>query len=80
MIGATTIVIRGRDAYMRRIKDAYTSAPDARFAVHRTLRNQAGLTVTELLDNEGNVSVDVFDVRDGLVIREWELLLGDSAR
>ncbi len=80
LIGPKTTVIRGRDAYMRRIEDAYTSAPEVRFAVHRSLRNEAGLIVTELLDNEGNVSVDVFDVRGGLVIREWEFLLGDSVQ
>jgi len=65
---------------MRRIEDAYTSAPEVRFAVHRSLRNEAGLIVTELLDNDGNISVDVFDVRGGLVIREWEFLLGDSVQ
>jgi len=27
LIGPKTTVIRGRDAYMRRIEDAYTSAP-----------------------------------------------------
>jgi len=65
---------------MRRIEDAYASAAEARFAVHRSLRSEVGLIVTELLDNEGNVSVDVFDVHDGLVIREWEFLLGNQVR
>lgn len=80
LVGATTTTIRGRDAYMRRIEDAYASAPGAWFSVHRWLHNEAGLIVTELIDNEGNVSIDVFDVRDGRVLREWEFLLGNQIR
>lgn len=38
--------------------------------------NEAGLIVTELPDSEGNVSVDVFDVRDGLVVHEWSSYSG----
>lgn len=75
-----TTVVRGRTAYMRRILAAYESASDAKFSVRRLLRNEAGMIVTELIDTHGDVSVDVFDVRDGVVRREWEFLLGDTAR
>ncbi|GAA1452452.1 nuclear transport factor 2 family protein [Nesterenkonia lacusekhoensis] len=81
LIGSgTTSVVHGRDAYMNRLEATYESAPDAEFTLRRSLRNDAGLIVTELIDNHGNVSVDVFDVRNGLLRREWEFLLGDGAR
>ena len=76
----TTAVVRGRTTYMNRILAAYESASDARFTVRRSLSNEAGMIVTELIDNHGDVSVDVFDVRNGLVRREWEFLLGDTTR
>lgn len=56
----TTTVVRGRTAYMRRILASYKFASDARFSVRRSLHNDAGMIVTELLDTHGNVSVDVF--------------------
>lgn len=65
-----TAVVRGRTAYMNRILAAYEAAPDARFTVRHSVRNEAGMMVTELIDNNGDVSVDVFDVRDGQVRRE----------
>lgn len=77
LVGNTATVIRGRDAYMDRIKDAYETAPDVGFMVQRSIRNETGLIFTELLDSEGSISVDVVDVRDGLVTREWEFLLGN---
>lgn len=75
-----TVVVSGRRQYMDRILEAYDSAPGARFDVHRSRRNDSGLVVTELVDNVGNVSVDVLEIRDGLVRREWEFLLGNAAR
>lgn len=69
-----TTVVSGRTAYMSRILAAHKSASNVSFAVRRSLRNEAGMTVTELIDNHGDASVDVFDVRDGLVRREWEFL------
>lgn len=71
IIGPTDAVIRGRDAYMQRIEAVYAAAPAARFTVRRSLNNFAGLVVTELMDNAGDISVDVFYVRDGVVVREW---------
>ncbi|QDO88684.1 nuclear transport factor 2 family protein [Ornithinimicrobium ciconiae] len=75
-----TAVVLGRSAYMDRILAAYESAPGARFSVRRSLRNEAGMVVTELIDNHGDVSIDVFDVRDGQVRRQWEFLLGSTVR
>ncbi|MGB3186171.1 MAG: nuclear transport factor 2 family protein [Ornithinimicrobium sp.] len=80
LVGPITTIIRGREAYLKRLKEAYDNTPDAHFELQRSQSNGAGLVVTELLDNRGDVSVDVFDVRDGQVVREWEFLLGDSGR
>lgn len=73
-------LVEGRAAYTERIKAAYEFAPAAEFTVCRSLRNEEGTTVKELIDHHRNVSVDVFDICNGLVRREWEFLLGMDAR
>ncbi|MDO4792211.1 MAG: nuclear transport factor 2 family protein [Buchananella hordeovulneris] len=71
-------IIQGREAYLRRIRAAYTGSATT-FRAHQFLSSASGETVAVLLvDNEGNRSLDVFEFEDGLIRREWEFLLGSG--
>ncbi|OKL50831.1 nuclear transport factor 2 family protein [Buchananella hordeovulneris] len=74
--GRGSHTVRGRQAYLERLAAAYRDAPAATFSVHRTWLANDGLVATELVDDGGRVSLDVFALADGLVRHEWEHLLG----
>jgi ketosteroid isomerase-like protein len=76
LVGDRTSSIEGRDAYLARIEAAYADRPTARFEVARWRGSGRGRILCELVDDEGAVSVEVFDVKNGLVVREWEFLFG----
>ena len=71
---------KGRDRYLARLKAAYEARPSARFEVVNWWDAGRGRILCELMDDLGEASVEVFDVRDGLVIREWEFIFGRNER
>lgn len=73
--GQGSRTIRGRQAYLERLAAAYRDAPTATFTVRRAWLADDGLVATELVDDGGRVSLDVFALADGLVRHEWEHLL-----
>ncbi|MBT2486168.1 MULTISPECIES: nuclear transport factor 2 family protein [unclassified Microbacterium] len=76
LVSGATTVIRGRDDYVSRLQAAYEGRPAARFRVERFRETGHGRTMCELVDDVGRVSVEVFDVRDGLLVTEWEFPFG----
>ena len=69
-------VVRGRDAYLEAMTTAYSSS-SAQFRVHQHIASSdASVVATLLVDSEGNRSLDVFELEDGLIRRESEYLLG----
>ncbi|MEO5608785.1 MAG: DUF429 domain-containing protein [Ornithinibacter sp.] len=68
--------VQGRTSYLARLAAAYVGSR-RQFQCIEVTRSQDGRRiVTVLLDSEGRRSVDVFEIEDGLVRREWEFLLG----
>ena len=80
LIADETTVIKGRDKYFARLKAAYEARPSAQFEVVNWRDTGRGRILCELMDDLGEASVEVFDVRDGLVIREWEFVFGRDER
>ncbi|MEO7421148.1 MAG: DUF429 domain-containing protein [Ornithinibacter sp.] len=69
-------LVQGRAAYLARLAAAYLGS-QRQFQCIEVTRSQDGRRiVTVLLDTEGRRSVDVFEIEDGVVRREWEFLLG----
>lgn len=68
--------VAGREDYVRAMRAAYAGS-DARFRVHQSIESADGRVVATLLVNsEGRRSLDVFELSGGVVVREWEFLLG----
>lgn len=73
-VGGRTIT--GREDYVRAMRAAYAGS-DVRFRVHQSIESADGRVVATLLvDSEGRRSLDVFELSGGVVVREWEFLLG----
>jgi len=75
-----TTVIKGRNKYLDRLQAAYEARPSTQFEVVSWRDTGRGRILCELMDDLGEASVEVFDVRDGLVIREWEFIFGPDER
>lgn len=74
-VGGRTV--RGRDAYVAAIRAAYERAGAVSFRLHQVLESEDKRVVATLLvDSTGARSLDVFELADGLVRREWEFELG----
>ena len=80
LVGERTHTITGREAYMARIQRAYEARPSAHFELERFRQANDGRVLVELIDDQGAVSVEIFELRDGRVTREWEFLFGPSDR
>ena len=72
--------IVGREEYLAAIAAAIAAACGGAGAVFScldmTVDRGRGRVVTLLVDDDGERCLDVFDVEDGLIRREWEFLLG----
>lgn len=69
-------LVRGRRAYVAALRDFYRGS-EARFRLHQFLDSADGTTVATLLVNSaGERSLEVFEVIEGLIRREWEFDLG----
>lgn len=80
LVSDATTVIKGRDEYVARPRAVYEARPAARFEVVRERANGRGRVLCELIDDLGVTSIEVFDIRNGLVFREWEFVFGLDAR
>jgi len=69
-------VFRGVEAYLRAIQDAYRGS-STQFHVEELHESACGERIAALLiDDAGKRSFEVFDLKDGLIWREHEFLLG----
>lgn len=67
--------IRGVEAYLRAIRRAYEGG-GAHFSCARMDVSADGTRVAALLVNDAGVrSLDIFDLRDGRIYREYEFIL-----
>lgn len=77
VIGHDESRVHGAEAYVSRLRAAYEHGSATGFTVRHVRRGEGGLVATELIDEEGNVSLDIFELDpQGRVLREWEHLLG----
>lgn len=68
--------IVGREDYLAAIVAAYDGTSTAFSCLDMTVDRGRGRVVTLLVNDDGERSLDIFDVEDGLIRREWEFLLG----
>ncbi len=68
--------IAGKSAYIARMQKAY-SGYDGTFQCLRTEISEDGTRLCTFLQNrEGERSLDIFEMQDGIILREWEFLFG----
>ncbi|PKI92223.1 hypothetical protein CW368_05175 [Actinomycetales bacterium SN12] len=69
----------GAEAYVSRLRAAYEHGSATRFTVRHVRRGAVGLVATELIDENGLISLDIFELdQNGQLRREWEHLLGKT--
>jgi len=66
----------GREAYLQAIRSAYDGAATKFRCVETMVDHRRGRIAAVLVDELGERSLEVFDVEDGLIRREWEFFLG----
>ncbi|SUN76239.1 SnoaL-like domain [Streptococcus massiliensis] len=68
-------IFRGKATYLEKIKAAYKDE-DTRFSCiyHQASSGQERI-VTILQNDLGQLSCDIFEFKDGLIVKEWEYLL-----
>lgn len=77
IVGSEESLVAGADAYIARLRHAYERDGAVDFTVRRVLFGVGGKVATELVDDVGNISIDIFELdKNGLVTREWEHVLG----
>lgn len=70
-----TELIQGKDNYLQRIKDAYQDNP-AQFTCQSYHANVDQSQIVTLLANDlGELSCDIFEFANGLIVKETEYLL-----
>jgi len=69
-------VVEGKDSYLEALATAYEGSETRFRCVEVTRSGDGARTVTMLVDDDGRRSLDVFEVEEGLVRREWEFPLG----
>ena len=68
--------IVGREDYLAAIAAAYDGTGTTFSCLDMTVDRERGRVATLLVNDDGERSLDVFDVEGGLIRREWEFLLG----
>lgn len=68
--------IIGREDYLAAIAAAYDGTGTVFSCLDMTVDRERGRVATLLVNDDGERSLDVFDVEGGLIRREWEFLLG----
>lgn len=74
--GSAGRTVAGRSAYVEAMKHAYEGAATQFRCIQALVDESRGRVATWLIDDEGNRSLDVFDLQDGLIKKEWEYLFG----
>lgn len=74
--GAAERRIVGRDAYLAVIRRAYEGVWTTFRCVDMTIDESRSRVASLLISDTGDRSLDVFDLDNGLIRREWEFLLG----
>lgn len=68
-------VIQGKNHYLSRIKAAYAQSNQQFSCLHYECTVEQERIVTLLKNDAGQLSCDIFEFENGLIIREWEFLL-----
>ncbi|MGB7817688.1 MAG: DUF429 domain-containing protein [Ornithinibacter sp.] len=69
-------VVEGKESYLEALATAYEGSETHFRCVEVTRSGDGARTVTMLVDDDGRRSLDVFELEEGLVTREWEFPLG----
>jgi ketosteroid isomerase-like protein len=76
LFGSETKTMTGAEEYLRAIRQAYRDS-EVRFTCEKMLVSEDGSRIVTLLRNDAGVrSLDVFDFCEGLIVREYEFILG----
>lgn len=68
--------IVGKGQYLQAIKSAYAKSATTFRCVEAMSDSGRQLIATTLVNDDGERSLDVFVIEDGLIRHEWEFLLG----
>ncbi|PHP53605.1 nuclear transport factor 2 family protein [Actinomyces ruminis] len=68
--------ILGKEQYLHEIKSAYANSTTTFHCIETMSDRGRRLIATMLVNDDGERSLDVFVIEDGLIRREWEFLLG----
>jgi len=69
-------LIEGVDEYLDVMQDAYADSESTFEVLRVQVSTDRGRVVTLLLDDEGGLSLDIFDLRNEKIVREYEFILG----
>jgi len=68
------IAISGKNEYLKRIKQAYIGV-ETRFEARNITEYKKQNRIITLLENSnGDMSIDIFEIKDGKIIKEWEYI------
>jgi hypothetical protein len=69
------VIIRGKKDYLERIRQAYNET-DVKFTIRAIARCERTNRIVSILESDdGDISIDVFELRNGKIAREWEYIL-----
>ena len=68
--------IHGAQAYLAAIRAAYAGTSTRFRCLSMMVAPEHGRVSTLLVDDNGERSLDVFDIDHGLIVREWEFPMG----
>lgn len=69
------VVINGKKEYLEKIEQAYEDI-STRFEVKSITKYEKKNEIITLLENEdGDMSLDIFEIKYGKIVREWEYIL-----
>ncbi|MGT2754192.1 nuclear transport factor 2 family protein [Streptococcus ovis] len=73
--GHITEIIRGKTAYLTRIQEAYHNTSVQFTCKQYEYNAEQSRILTYLVNDYGQVSCDIFEFKDGLIVKEFEFLL-----
>ena len=69
------VVIHGKKSYLERVRHAY-SYTDVKFTIRAIARCERTNRIVSILESDdGDISIDVFELSNGKIAREWEYIL-----
>ncbi|MDO4781316.1 MAG: hypothetical protein Q4A34_02945 [Candidatus Saccharibacteria bacterium] len=78
LYGAEEKAISGIENYVTTMQQAYQGT-DVQFRCEQMLVSRDGRRIVcHLIDDEGSRSIDIFELKDGLIYKEYEFLLDEK--